>query len=80
MIPNISLPSIGDIIFNDKLNEYFSNTGTSNDSSSVYIQKENGIVTTKNIASKAYVVPCISIHKDKLIMGSGSNNDPYRTE
>ena len=32
----------------------------------------------KQLVSK--ICKILGIHKDKLIMGSGSNNDPYRTE
>lgn len=76
----VSIPSIGDIIFNDSLIGYFTNTGLSKNSSLIYIQEDMGIVTTDNVSSEAFVIPCISINKEKLTLGSGSLNDPYRTE
>lgn len=76
----VSLPSIGDILLNDTLDGYFTNTGVSEASSLVYVRKDTGLVTSKNVTMEAYVVPCISIQKDNLTVGSGSSDDPYRTE
>lgn len=76
----ITVPSIGDIIFNDELDSYFTNTGISKNSSLIYIQREKGLVTTKSVTIESFVVPCISINKDKLVMGTGNIDDPYRTE
>lgn len=76
----VALPSIQDIILNDTLDGYFTDTGTSKNSSLVYIQKSSGIVSSKNVTSEAYIVPCISIAKDNIKAGSGTLEDPYRTE
>ena len=76
----VALPSIGDIILNDTLDNYFTLTGTSRDSSLVYVTKEKGTVSVKSVTTEQSVVPCISIQKDSLKVGSGSLNDPYRTE
>lgn len=76
----VAVPSMSDIIFNDTLDGYFTDTGISENSSLIYVRKEKGLVTSKNVTAEAYVVPCISIQKDNLKSGSGSSNDPYRTE
>lgn len=76
----VSLPSIGDVILNDTLNNYFTNTGISKDSFLIYIMKEKGSISTKNVATEANVVPCISIQKENLKAGSGTLTDPYRLE
>ena len=76
----VSIPSLSDIILNDTLNDYFTNTGTKEESSFIYIRKETGTTSSKHITSENYIIPCISINKDNLKIGSGSLNDPYRTE
>lgn len=76
----VALPSIGDIILNDTLDNYFTLTGNSKDSSLVYVEKEQGTISVKSVTTEQNVVPCISIKKDSLKVGSGVLNDPYRTE
>ena len=76
----VALPSIHDILLNDALDNYFTDTGMSKESSLVYLRKENGVVSSKNVSTEAYVIPCISISKEILNIGSGSLGDPYRTE
>ena len=76
----VAVPSIGDILLNDTLDNYFIGTGVTEKSSLIYIQKENGIIISDNSTVSAYVVPCISISIDSLTVGSGNYNDPYRTE
>lgn len=76
----VAVPSIGDIILNDTLNGYFVGTGISQNSSLVYVIREKGIVSSKNVTAEAYVLPCISISKDNLKIGTGTIQDPYRTE
>lgn len=76
----VAVPSIGDIVLNDTLDNYFIGTGVSEKSALIYIQKEKGIVTSDNSTVSANVVPCISISKTNLTVGSGSYSDPYRTE
>lgn len=76
----VSIPSVGDVILNDKLDNYFTNTGISKDSSLIYIVNEMGSINTKNVETKANVIPCISIKKENLTLGSGSISDPYRLE
>lgn len=76
----ITVPSIDDIILNDNQYEYFTNTGKIENEEAIYIQKENGITTTKLTTSEVTIIPCISINKEKLTIGTGSKTDPYRTE
>lgn len=76
----VAIPSINDVLWNDTLDNYFTDTGISENSSLVYVRKEKGLVTSKNVTAESYVVPCISISKDNLKVGSGSFEDPYRTE
>lgn len=76
----VALPSIHDIILNDTLDGYFTDTGASQNSSLVYIRKNSGTVSNKSVTAEAYVVPCISIAQENLKAGSGSQEDPYRTE
>lgn len=75
----ISIPSIDDILFNDSL-EYFTNTGNSENLETIYIHKNNGYITTKNIFTENNIIPCISIKRENLKTGSGTSTDPYRTE
>lgn len=74
----VSLPSLSDIIVNDELDGYVTNTGISEDGSLIYIRKANGEITTKNVTTENYVVPCITIEKTVLVTGSGTYDDPYR--
>lgn len=76
----VSVPSIGDIILNDKLDNYFTNTGLGSDSSFVYIGNNNGDISSKRVTGEANVVYCISINKDSLKVGNGSIDDPYGME
>lgn len=76
----VSLPSVGDIILNNKLDNYFTNTGLGSDSSFVYLGNSNGDISSKRVTVEAPVVYCISINKDSLKTGDGSIENPYRTE
>ena len=76
----VSLPSIGNIILNNELTNYFTNTGIDKTSNSVYVINNNGTVTETKTSSKAKVIPCISIKKSILTKGSGTIEDPYETE
>ena len=75
----IYMLSIADPILNN-LNDYFIATGTKENSSLIYIKDKDGTLTNDNVTSKKYVVPCISINKNILKKGSGTLEDPYRTE
>lgn len=76
----VSIPSIDDIIFNSKLDSYFTNTGKLENEEAVYVRNIGGSASAKLITSSANIVPCISINKDKLTLGTGTLSDPFRTE
>lgn len=75
----ISIPSINDIILNNKLDSYFTNTGKLENEEAIYV-RSNGSASAKLITSSANIVPCISINKDSLTLGTGTLTEPYRTE
>ena len=74
----VGLLSIGDVMFNHSATNYFTSTGIAKGSNSVYVMKANGEAGTRKVTASASVVPCITIKKDNLKVGSGSENDPYR--
>lgn len=76
----VSILSIGDIILNNNLDNYITNTGTSKTSNKIFAINNNGTLSIKNVTLKSKIVPCISINKDLLTKGSGLENDPYETE
>lgn len=72
--------SIGNIVLNNSLDNYFMSTGLYDKSDYVYLSKKNGTMDTIKVTKEANIVPCISIEKNKLVKGSGTKDDPYRTE
>ena len=76
----VAVPSMGEIIWDDTLENYFTATGVSSSSSLVYVMKSFGLATRKNVTSEANIVPCISILRENLKVGTGTEADPYRTE
>lgn len=76
----VALPSVGQIQFRTDLDNYFLATGVSKNSSLVYLNKSDNTISAKNVTTEANVIPCISIKKENLKVGSGALNDPYRTE
>ena len=72
--------SIGNIILNDNLNNYFLMSGNSENENMVYEIKENGSMSEISVSSEAYVVPTIAISKDLLTKGKGTSNEPYEVE
>ena len=77
---HVAVPSLGDVVFHHELDNYFISTGTYQNSSSVYLQNKNSEVVSKKVTSQANVVACITIKRDNLSGGSGTMDDPYRTE
>lgn len=71
--------SIGDPILNN-LNNYFIASGTNESNSLIYIKEIDGTVTKETVTTEKNIIPCISINKNKLIKGTGTESDPYRTE
>ena len=76
----VSVPSIGDIILNKELTNYFTNTGTSQNENKIYVINNDGTVREKTVTLESNIVPCISINKDILTKGSGTIDDPYEME
>ena len=71
---------MADIRLNNQLNNYFTMTGTTNRGVTMYTIESNQKVYTKNIQSKANVVPAISLDKDLLVKGNGTIDSPYEME
>ena len=76
----IATLSIGNIILNDSLSDYFLMSGNENNKNIVYKVKENGSIDEINVDEEAKVIPTIAISKDKLSKGKGTKNDPYEVE
>ena len=76
----VALVSMADIRLNNKLDNYFTMTGTTNKGVTMYTIESNQKVYTKNIRSKANVVPAISLEKDLLVKGNGTLGNPYEME
>ena len=76
----IAMLSIGNIILNVNLNNYFLMSGNSENEDMVYEIKENGSMSEISVSSEAYVVPTIAISKDLLTKGKGTSNEPYEVE
>lgn len=73
---NVGIMSIGDIIYNHELSDYFIINPSSTRSTFVYTYNE-GTLYTKAFSSYAKLVPVITINKTSL-MGTGEKDDPYR--
>ena len=76
----IATLSIGNIILNDNLNDYFLMSGNINDKTIVYKIKENGSLDEISVNDEAKIIPTIAISKDKLINGKGTKSEPYEVE
>lgn len=76
----VSIPSVLDIVVNDSLGKYLLASGVDEDSTSIYVRDNGGVVNTQSVRTEGNVVPCISIHETDLKTGSGTKDDPYRTE
>ena len=73
----VALVSIGDIILNHDLDNYFTLTTSSSKKNFVYTIQNDNVPYSKIISSATYVVPIITINKDSL-EGTGTKNDPLR--
>ena len=76
----VALPSIGDVMFTNEASEYFTMTGTAENSSYVYVIKTAGIASYRAVKLTSGILPCISITSDNLKAGNGTLEDPYRVE
>ena len=70
--------SIGDIILNHELNNYFTMTSSTKSNKYVYTIQSDNTPYSKIVSSTSKVVPVITISKDKLTSGTGSKNDPLK--
>lgn len=78
----VALISIGDIIVNPDLNDYFTMTGnsTNNQGYMVYAIDQSKNLTAKQMSSELNVVPTISIDTSLLTKGKGTYDAPYEME
>lgn len=76
----VAVLSIGNPIFNSTLGDYFTSTGTGENDGTIYTIKKDATALEVYSDDDAYIVPCISIKKESLKVGSGTSSDPYRSE
>ena len=76
----VAVPTLGDVMFATDLKNYFISTGVEKNGKRVYYYKDKGIIGTSQVTKEVNVVPCITIKKELLVKGSGTKDDPYRTE
>ncbi|MBR3161795.1 MAG: hypothetical protein IKF19_03600 [Bacilli bacterium] len=76
----VGLLSIADPIINNNLDNYFILSGPGKESEEVYIMSKNSTIDSTYSTDTAYVIPTITIEKESLKSGSGTETDPYRTE
>lgn len=69
--------SIGNIFLTD-LDNYYIATGKTK--TTMYVTKKNFTVDYADVSEEKYIIPCITIKKESLTAGSGTKEDPYRTE
>lgn len=72
----VSLLSIGDIIVNPSITNYYLSTGISKDSNMIYTIQNDFKIYTKVSTSNLKIVPTISIKKN-LLEGNGTKESPY---
>lgn len=73
----VALVSIGDIIFNNDLGNYFTLTSSAKNNKFVYTIQKDGVPYSKITSSANYVVPVITISKDNL-EGKGTIKEPLK--
>ena len=76
----VALMSVGDIFLNPELNNYSTMTGSSANSSMVYVTTKDKKIFAKQIGSSTNVVPTISLDKELLKKGKGTIDSPYEME
>lgn len=76
----VSVISVGNVIFNNNLDNIWTNTGIDEDGSKVYTIEKSANFSSKSVNGNSYVVPCISIEKDILTKGKGTIDSPYEME
>ena len=76
----VSLISIGNIIVNPELNNYYTATGNNTKSQMVYYITKDKKLFTKQVTNSLPVVPAISLDKNLLKKGNGTKDSPYEME
>lgn len=76
----VSTLSIGDIIINSDNTNYFLSTGIDSNSNLIYVMANDFKLYTKNASSKLKIVPVITINKEILTSGDGSQNNPLEAK
>ena len=75
----VGFVSVGDIILNHDLTDYFILNSSSAKNTFVYTYQNNNSLFSKSSSSTAKLVPVITITTDKLV-GVGTKDNPYRLE
>lgn len=76
----VALMSVSNINLKPELDNYFTMTGASNKSSSVYVINDNKRLSTKKVTAEINIVPTICIDKSKLTKGNGTIDSPLEME
>lgn len=76
----VGVLSIGDIILNPTLENYYMSTGNDKNSNLVYVMQNDFKLYTKVSTSNLKIVPVISIKKELLTKGNGTLESPYEVE
>ncbi len=72
--------SIGDIILNPILTNYYLSTGISENNDLIYTMNNDFNINTKTALSELKIVPTIKIKKELLTKGNGSIDTPYEVK
>lgn len=75
----VAMLSVGDVILTGELSDFYTMTGTTKNGSLVYTISNNSIYSSSS-EDENYLVPTISLNKDLLKSGSGTEKDPYGLE
>ena len=74
----VAMPSIGDIILNHELNNYFTMTSATNSNKYIYTVQTDNTPYSKIVSTTSKIVPIITIKKDSLTSGTGLASDPLK--
>ncbi len=72
--------SIGNIIINPDNTDYYLSTGLDTNSSLVYVMTNDFKLYTKTSSSKLKIIPVITINKNLLTSGDGTQNNPLEAK
>lgn len=73
----ITVLSIGDIFLNSENTNYYTSTGISSDSNLMYVMRDDFKLHTKIATTNLKIIPVISINKNLLTNGEGTENSPW---